>query len=81
MLEPSVTQLHVEQVLDLLVLSKRQLNNEQDSTCARNSVADPDPSEQYVFRPPDPLVRGTDTDPATVPDPSIIFWKQNLDSY
>jgi hypothetical protein len=34
-LEPSVAQLHVEQVLDLLVLSKRQLNNEQDSTCAR----------------------------------------------
>ena len=35
MLGPSAAQLHVEQVLDLLVLSKRQLNNEEDSTSAR----------------------------------------------
>ncbi len=45
----SVAQLHVERVLDLSMLSKRQLNNEQDSTGARNSVTDPDPSDLYVL--------------------------------
>jgi hypothetical protein len=47
------------------------------------SVADPDPnlepdpSDPYVFGPPDPdpLVRGLDPDPAPGPDPSITKQK------
>ncbi len=44
------------------------------------SLADPDP---YVLGPPGSglLVRGTDPDPSTGPDPSIIKQKKDIDSY